>query len=77
MFVRLMVKLWRSSHPTKNDTSIYLYTFCTRMDQDEWYMYMYDIMNKKILIRLILLSETNKEIVHVLLFLKVDLLRQK
>lgn len=73
MFVRLMVRLWSTSHPTKNDTSIYLYTFCTRMDQDEWYMY--DIMNKKILIRLILLSETNKEIVHVLLFLKEDLLR--
>lgn len=50
-FVRLMVRLWSSWYvygvtPNNTDTSTYLYTFCTRMDQEEWYLY--DINMSKI-----------------------------
>lgn len=44
------------SRPANTDTSTYLYTFCTRMDQEEWCLY--DIYEQNILVRLILFNET-------------------
>lgn len=31
--------MFMESRPANTDTSTYLYTFCTRMDQEEWYLY--------------------------------------
>lgn len=48
--------MFMESRPTYTDTSTYLYTFCIRMDQEEWYLY--DIYEQNILVRLILFNET-------------------